>query len=145
MIVWTHAVLGVLYACALYFCICTCSAQVGMFNMERRSRNIITIIILLVVFFSNFSLNNLHTQIHRQVVAIIFSQMLSITSIYFCELKNALCYTFPLFKKNPKQPLCTGDLETPHRHVIDRQQYRYKPLMIIITTTAAATTTKQQQ
>ena len=26
MIVWTHAVLGVLYACVMYFCICTCSA-----------------------------------------------------------------------------------------------------------------------
>ena len=26
MIVWTHAVLGVLYACVLYFCMCTCSA-----------------------------------------------------------------------------------------------------------------------
>ena len=39
MIVWTPAVLSVLYACALYFCICTCSVQLSMFHMERRSRN----------------------------------------------------------------------------------------------------------
>ena len=39
MIVWTHAVLGVLYACVVNFCICTCSAQLSMFHMERRSRN----------------------------------------------------------------------------------------------------------
>ena len=26
MIIWTHAVLGILYACVLYFSICTCSA-----------------------------------------------------------------------------------------------------------------------
>ena len=25
MIVWTHAVVGVLHVCVLYFCICTCS------------------------------------------------------------------------------------------------------------------------
>ena len=37
MIVWTPAVLSVLYACVLYFCICTCSAQLSMFHMERLS------------------------------------------------------------------------------------------------------------
>ena len=50
MIIWTPAVLSVLYACVLYFCTCTCSAQLSMFHMERRSRNsliIITIIIIL--------------------------------------------------------------------------------------------------
>ena len=46
MIVWTHAVLGFLHACVLlYFCICTCSVQLSMFHMERRSRNVIIIII----------------------------------------------------------------------------------------------------
>ena len=50
IIVWTHAVLGALYACILYFCICTCSAQLSMFDMGKRSRNpIITIIIIVVV------------------------------------------------------------------------------------------------
>ena len=46
MIVWTLAVLGVLYACVLYFCICTSSAQLRMFHMERRSRNTLIIIII---------------------------------------------------------------------------------------------------
>ena len=29
----------VVYACVLYFRICTCSAQLSMFHVERRSRN----------------------------------------------------------------------------------------------------------
>ena len=41
MVVWTHAVLGVLYACVLYFCVYICSAQWSMFHMERCSRNTI--------------------------------------------------------------------------------------------------------
>ena len=45
MIIWTPVVLHVLYACVLYFCICTCSAQLSMFHMERRSRNMLIIII----------------------------------------------------------------------------------------------------
>ena len=44
MIVWTHAVLGVLYTCVLYFRICTCSTQLSMFHMERSSRNTVIII-----------------------------------------------------------------------------------------------------
>ena len=44
MTVWTIAVLSVLYACVLYFCICPCSAQFGMFHMERCSRNTFIII-----------------------------------------------------------------------------------------------------
>ena len=45
MIIWTPAVLSVLYyACVLYFCICTCSAQLSMFHMERRSRNTLIVI-----------------------------------------------------------------------------------------------------
>ena len=47
MIVWTHAVLGVLYLCVLYFCICNCSVQLSMFHMERHSRNTLIIIISL--------------------------------------------------------------------------------------------------
>ena len=45
MTVWTPAVLSVLYACVLYFCICPCSAQLSMFHMERRSRNTLIITI----------------------------------------------------------------------------------------------------
>ena len=47
MIVWTPAVLSVLYACVLYSCICT--AQLNMFHMERRSRNMLIIIIIIIV------------------------------------------------------------------------------------------------
>ena len=39
MMGWTPAVLSVLYACVLYFGICTCSEQLSMFHMERCSRN----------------------------------------------------------------------------------------------------------
>ena len=47
-IVWTPAVLSVLYACVLYFCICTCSAQLSMFHRVRRSRNTLIIIIIVI-------------------------------------------------------------------------------------------------
>ena len=46
MIVWTPAVLSVLYKCVLYFCICPNSAQLSMFHMERRSRNTLIIVVL---------------------------------------------------------------------------------------------------
>ena len=42
-------VLSVLYACVLYLCICTCSAQMSMFHIERRSRNTLIIIIIIIV------------------------------------------------------------------------------------------------
>ena len=49
MIILTPAVLSVLYACVSHFCICTCSAQLSMFHMERRSRNtLITISIIIM-------------------------------------------------------------------------------------------------
>ena len=43
MIVWTPAVLSVLYACVLYFC----SAQLSMFHVDRHSRNTLIIIIMI--------------------------------------------------------------------------------------------------
>ena len=49
MIIWTPTVLSVLYACVLYFCVCTCSAQLSMFHMERRCRNTLIIIIIINV------------------------------------------------------------------------------------------------
>ena len=49
MIIWTPTVLSVLYACVLYFCICTCSAQLSMFYMERHSRNTLIIIIIIII------------------------------------------------------------------------------------------------
>ena len=45
-IVW-HAVWRVCYTCVLYFCICTCSAQLSVFHMERQSRSTMIIIVLL--------------------------------------------------------------------------------------------------
>ena len=49
MIIWTPTVLSVLYACVLYFCICTCSAKLSMFHMERRSKNALIIIIIIIM------------------------------------------------------------------------------------------------
>ena len=49
MIDRTPAVLSVVYACVLYFCICTCPAQLSMFHMERRSRNTLIIVIVIIV------------------------------------------------------------------------------------------------
>ena len=48
MIIWAPAVLSVLYACVLYFRIGTCSAQLSMFHMERRSRNMLIITIITI-------------------------------------------------------------------------------------------------
>ena len=50
MIIWAPTVLSVLYACVLYFCIWTCSAQLSMFHIERCSRNTLIIIIITVEF-----------------------------------------------------------------------------------------------
>ena len=49
MILWTPTVFSILYACVLYFCICTCSVQLSMFHMERRSRNTLIIIIIIII------------------------------------------------------------------------------------------------
>ena len=49
MIVWTPAVSGVLYACVLYFLICTCPAQLSMFHMKRHSRNTLIIVIITII------------------------------------------------------------------------------------------------
>ena len=46
--VWTPAVLSVLYACVLCFCICTCSAQLSMFYMKRHFRNVLIIVIITI-------------------------------------------------------------------------------------------------
>ena len=40
---------GCLICCVIYFCTYTCSAQLNMFHMERRSRNKIIIIIIIIV------------------------------------------------------------------------------------------------
>ena len=53
-----------LYLCALYFCICTCSAQLSMFHTERHSRNtliviiITTIIIIIIIIIIHYCYHN---------------------------------------------------------------------------------------
>ena len=49
MIILTPAVLSVLHACVLYFCICARSAQLSMFHMVRRTRNTLIIIIIIII------------------------------------------------------------------------------------------------
>ena len=49
MIIWTPAVLNVLYACVLYFCICPCSTQRSMSHMERRSTNTLIMMIMMMM------------------------------------------------------------------------------------------------
>ena len=49
MTIWTPTVLSVLYACVLYFSICTCSAQLSTFQMERRCRTTLIIIIIIII------------------------------------------------------------------------------------------------
>ena len=45
MIILTPTVLSVLFACVLYFCTCTCSAELSTIRMERCSRNTLMFII----------------------------------------------------------------------------------------------------
>ena len=49
MVIWTPTVLSVLHACVLYFCVCTCSAQLNMFHMERRSRNALIMMMMMMM------------------------------------------------------------------------------------------------
>ena len=59
MIIWTPAVFSVLYACVLYFCIFTFSAQLSMFHMKRRFRNALIIninIIIIIIIMLGYDL-----------------------------------------------------------------------------------------
>ena len=40
---------GCLICMCLYFCICTCSAQLSMFHMEKFSRNKLIIIVIIII------------------------------------------------------------------------------------------------
>ena len=42
-------VLCVFYACVLYFCICSCSAQLSKFHMVRHSRNMLIITTIIII------------------------------------------------------------------------------------------------
>ena len=56
LIIWTSAVLSVLYACVLFFCIFTCLVQLSMFHVERCSRNILIMIIIIIFAFAKLLL-----------------------------------------------------------------------------------------
>ena len=49
MIVWTPTAFECLICMRFYFCIFTCSAQLSMFHMEKRSRNTLIIIIIIII------------------------------------------------------------------------------------------------
>ena len=49
MIVWTPTAFECLLCMRYTFCICTYSAQLSMFHMERRSRNTLIIIIIIII------------------------------------------------------------------------------------------------
>ena len=63
MIIRTPTVVSVLYACVLYFCICSCSAQLSMFHMERRSKN--TLIVIIIIIWIPFELSNIRDKQSR--------------------------------------------------------------------------------
>ena len=42
-----------LHTCVLYFCICTCSAQLSVFHTKRRSRNTLIIITTIIIIIIN--------------------------------------------------------------------------------------------
>ena len=52
LIVWTAAILGVLYACVLYICICTCSGQLSMFTWKGALEICSLLLLLLLLFCS---------------------------------------------------------------------------------------------
>ena len=41
--------MGVFFACVLYVCICTCSAQLGMLHMERRFKNTFIVMLMMIL------------------------------------------------------------------------------------------------
>ena len=73
MIIWTPAVLSVLYACVLYFCILHLLSAMSMFHMERHSRNTLIIIIIILIII---------VIIVVVVVVIVVVVMLSLSGFY---------------------------------------------------------------
>ena len=55
IIIWTPAVLSVLYACVLYFCICTCSAQLSMLLGAVEIRSLLLLLLLLLYLAASVS------------------------------------------------------------------------------------------
>ena len=70
----TYCFLSVLYACVFYFSICTCSAQLIMFHLEKRSRNTLIIIIIIIIFSIALS-----SQTNKQTNNWTFNSFLTLT------------------------------------------------------------------
>ena len=82
----TYCFLGVLYACVFYFRICTCSAQLSMFHMEKRSRNTLIVIIIIIIII----IKRQKTQKNHDSLSLSLS--LSLSNIkYFVLPKVASC------------------------------------------------------
>ena len=93
MIIWTPAVLSVLYACVLYFCLCTCSAQLSTFHMERRSRNmLITIIIITTVTIILSITSNRHWWLSLVYITVTFTGLHHCDFHWFTSLWLSLVY-----------------------------------------------------
>ena len=56
MVVWTPAVLGVVYACVLYFVFARVQRSWAYFHMERRSRNTLIVIIIIIIITNDFNI-----------------------------------------------------------------------------------------
>ena len=62
-----------LHAFVLYICICTCSAQLSMFHMERCSGNMLIIIIIIHFLVCRNSVDNRNfAQIYKLTIVSIF-------------------------------------------------------------------------
>ena len=90
MIVWTHAVLGVLYVCVLYFCVCPCSAQLSMFHIERRFRNTLIIIIIIIMIMMTMIIVVAVSRSAESVVIQAAVAALAITMTLFRVLQDSL-------------------------------------------------------
>ena len=84
MIILTPAVLSVLYASVLYFCICICAAQLSMFHMERHTRNMLIIIIIITIII-NFQGKTWPTD---TPVWIVVCWLLNIPAAWQCYLRD---------------------------------------------------------
>ena len=68
MMIWTPAVLSFLYARVLYFCICTCSGQLSLFQMERRSRNTLIMMMMMMMVMMMMMMMKPHQIQNKQLV-----------------------------------------------------------------------------
>ena len=122
MIVWTHAVLGVLYACVLYFSVCTCSAQLSMFHVERCSRNTI-IIVTRGGLFTTWSSRQSSTELKR------IGKVKAILMIVIIAFKGANRHFFlTIFSLRCElSPTCT--LKWPGGTIVDKARATHRTLV----------------